>query len=227
MRSTPHVEYQSSSQARAPNPTRLTRLTKMVGTRSTSQAVTPGLKTETPARSSNNNRGGRATTTSSKPKGWSHAPSLVTLVWLGVSLPLVAWDTGYVLGRPATMPGGWAHAPLWTPYELYGNVDHMYGFKQWNLGNGFTAAQGSLNVIETLMYLVYLGIWYRAAGWGEGRSKRVAGRAGALAVLVGFSAALMTVSKTLLYWLNEAFSGFDNIGHNTPFDLVLLWIIPK
>lgn len=125
------------------------------------------------------------------------------------------------------MPGGWAHAPLWTPYELYGRVDHMYGFKQWNLGNGFTAAQGVLNIIESLMYLVYLGIWYRAAAGVVGERRRIAGRAGALAVVVGLSASVMTVSKTVLYWLNEYFSGFDNIGHNKPWDLLILWIIPK
>lgn len=126
------------------------------------------------------------------------------------------------------MPGGWAHSPVWTPYELYGKVDHMYGFKQWNLGNGFTAAQACLNVVETVMYLVYLGVWYRAAeGVKTADRRRIAGRAGALAVVLGLSASVMTVSKTVLYWLNEYFSGFDNIGHNTPWDLVLLWIIPK
>lgn len=26
---------------------------------------------------------------------------------------------------------------------------------------------------------------------------------------------------------NEYFSGFDNIGHNPPMDLLFLWIIPK
>jgi hypothetical protein len=27
--------------------------------------------------------------------------------------------------------------------------------------------------------------------------------------------------------LNEAFSGFENIGHNSLWDLTFLWIIPK
>lgn len=115
----------------------------------------------------------------------------------------------------------------------------MYGFKQWNAGNGFTAAQGSLNVIETVMYLVYFAIWWRASpanvpgsrggdsGPDGARRKTIAGRAAAWAVVFGFSAAVMTVSKTLLYWLNEGLSGFDNIGHNAPFDMLLLWIIPK
>lgn len=199
----------------------------MVATRSSSQSLKPGTSnTETPAATRTTRRAGAV----SANKRWSHAPSTITLAWLAISLPLVTWDTGYVLGRPATMPGGWAHAPLYTPYKLYGEVDHIYGFKQWNLNNGFTAAQASLNVIETLMYLAYVGIWYRATGVavkGSSDRKRIAGRAAALAVLLAFSAALMTLSKTVLYWLNEAFSGFDNIGHNSPLDLLFLWIIPK
>ncbi|GKT88746.1 hypothetical protein Ct61P_06596 [Colletotrichum tofieldiae] len=105
------------------------------------------------------------------------------------------------------MPGGHLHWPLYVPYALYGEVDHVYGWKAFNAGNGFTSAQGALNAVETVMYLV--------------------GRAGALAIVVGFSAAVMTLSKTVLYWANEYFSGFDNIGHNSPMDLLFLWIIPN
>lgn len=207
----------------------------MVATRrSASQGLTPGLEPDTPSTRTgslvrkSNPRRAPATATTAPAQGWSHAPTTTTLLWLALSLPLVAWDTGYVLGRPATMPGGWAHSPIWTPYELYGNVDHMYGFKQWNLGNGFTAAQATLNVVETVLYLVYLGVWYSAAeGVKNTERRRVAGRAGAWAVMLGLTASVMTVSKTVLYWLVEYFSGFDNIGHNTPWDLVLLWIIPK
>ncbi|KAK3368652.1 hypothetical protein B0H63DRAFT_78981 [Podospora didyma] len=245
----------------------------MVSTRSSSAAVStpaPRLKSESSSFSSSSppppsqssaiappqppttitktRRANGAATASQKQAPWSHVPSTVTLLWLAVSLPLVVWDTGYVLLRPRTMPGGNLHWPLWVPYKLYGEVDHIYGFKQWNLGNGFTAAQGSLNVIETLMYLVYIGIWYRNAKPAPVTGKRLnghaaggsavtpratvgrsvlTGRAAALAVLIGFSAAVMTVSKTVLYWLNESFSGFDNIGHNPAMRLIFLWIIPN
>ncbi|KAK4135228.1 hypothetical protein BT67DRAFT_433376 [Trichocladium antarcticum] len=123
--------------------------------------------------------------------GWSHAPGTLTLLWLAISLPLVAWDTAYVLLRPRSMPGGSLHWPLWAPYALYGEIDHMYGRKQWALGNGFPAAQALMNAAETAI------------------------------------AAVMTVSKTVLYWLNEYCSGFDNIGHNRPVTLFFPWIIPK
>lgn len=163
------------------------------------------------------------------------------------------------------MEGGSLHYPLYTPYKLYGEVDHVYGWKAFHAHNGFTAAQGSLNVVETLMYLFYVA-WYvfkgqkvvvksQVKGKGKGekeggkeKTKKVlTGRPAALAVLVAFSAAVMTLSKTVLYCrcpyfyicgglianaaafigLNEYFSGFDNIGHNSREDLILLWIIPK
>ncbi|KAG5967027.1 hypothetical protein E4U58_002332 [Claviceps cyperi] len=170
---------------------------------------------------------------------FTHVPSSFTLLWLALSLPLVIWDTGYVLGRPHTMHGGRAHWPLWLPYKLYGEVDYVYGWKAILDKNGFTAAQSTLNVIETVLYLVYLSLW-RSRGSREGgdatavpgdREGRgawvVRGRVGALALLLGFSAAVMTLSKTLLYWCNEYFSGFENVGHNEFFDLLLMWILPN
>ena len=145
---------------------------------------------------------------------WAHTPSNLTILWLFISLPLVAWDTGYVLLRPHSMPGGFLHWPLWVPYELYGKVDYIYGWKAFNDLNGFTGAQGLLNVVESLMYVYYLYILFTsgkqvaARGRGApkpaiagflGEQRRVEGTKGALASLVGYSAALMTFSKTVLY----------------------------
>ncbi|TKA71666.1 hypothetical protein B0A55_05288 [Friedmanniomyces simplex] len=176
---------------------------------------------------------------------WSHTPSNLTLFWLAISLPLVIWDTGYVLLRPYSMPGGALHSPLWVPYELYGRVDHVYGWKSYDAHNGWTAAQGAFNAVETAAYLWYLYLVYtygrqdkrqgRGAprrekmGWLEGlaQSRTVEGRVATWAVLVGYSTAWLTFSKTVLYWLNEAFSGFDNIGHNDIMSLIFLWIIPN
>ena len=125
--------------------------------------------------------------------GWAHQPTLLTRIWLLVSLPLVLWDTGYVLGRPHTMPGGAWHAPLWTPYELYGRVDLLYSPAAYSRGEGFTGAQGLLNVVETALYLVYAAMVYGKSSGGVG------GKQGGLAALVGFAAAVMTLSKTVLY----------------------------
>ncbi|KAI0118695.1 hypothetical protein GGR51DRAFT_129758 [Nemania sp. FL0031] len=170
----------------------------------------------------------KASTAAAGATSYAHAPSALTLFWLAVSLPLVAWDCGYVLLRPRTMAGGDLHWPLWTPYALYGEVDHVYGWKAFNAGNGFTGAQGLLNVVETLMYAYYALAYFRhAVNVPVTGKKAVVGRTAARAVLVGFSAAVMTLSKTVLYWLCEYYSGFDNIGHNSLPDLILIWIIPN
>lgn len=155
----------------------------MVTTRSASKATTPV--------------GGRQPA-----RGWAHAPSQATLLWLAVSLPLVVWDSIYVLCRPLTMPGGSMHWPFWAPYELYGRVDYVYGWPAFEARNGFTSAQGSLNVIETAMYLAYLYIYYaegRPVGGVAGAKRVLAGRPAGFAVLLAFSAAVMTLSKTVLY----------------------------
>ncbi|KAL7822078.1 hypothetical protein V8C26DRAFT_389870 [Trichoderma gracile] len=203
----------------------------MVTTRASSRAAsveptslfpqTPSTKRTSKSSSSSSKSSSRST--------FTHAPTTTTLLWLALSLPLVIWDTGYVLLRPHSMPGGAWHYPLWAPYKLYGEVDHIYGFKAFRAGNGFTSAQGFLNAVETLLYLWYLGAWYFGGKRtsSAGGYKVVSGRAGARATLVGFSAAVMTLSKTVLYWANEYYSGFDNIGHNPLQDLILLWIIPN
>lgn len=134
---------------------------------------------------------------------WLHAPDRTTMFWFAVSLPLVIWDSVYVLGRPHTMEGGALFWPLYVPYKLYGEVDHVYGWKSYHARNGFTAAQGSLNVVETAMYLGYLWLWLTRAREvtvaGCGATKALSGRPAAIAVLLAFTAAVMTVSKTVLY----------------------------
>jgi hypothetical protein len=97
------------------------------------------------------------------------------------------------------MPGGSLHWPVWAPYKLYGEVDHIYGFKAFHAGNGFTSAQGLLNAVETLLYVWYLWAWYFQGKVSAEGVRVVSGRAGARATLIGFSAAVMTFSKTFLY----------------------------
>lgn len=202
-----------------------------------------------------------APTTNGTAKKWVHTPSAALTLWLVVSLPLVIWDTGYVLLRPHSMPGGSLHSPVWTPYALYGIVDHIYGWPAVHARNGFTAAQATLNVVETVAYIYYLWVVYRqgatvATGRGASKvqkglmwfltgDKVVAGQTGAIALLVAYSASVMTLGKTVLYCrfpfvsqsfngctltfavLNEYFSGFNHVGHNDALTLIFLWAIPK
>lgn len=78
---------------------------------------------------------------------------------------------------------------------------------------GFTAAQASLNVAETIMYLYYMSVIFRNGsgadrffscqdlnGFFIGEShKSIHGPGVASGVLVLFSAAVLTLGKTLLY----------------------------
>ncbi|KAL2826886.1 hypothetical protein BDW59DRAFT_62226 [Aspergillus cavernicola] len=181
---------------------------------------------------------------SGSPKSWVHTPTTAVTLWLLVSCPLVLWDAGYVLLRPHSMPGGKWHSPIWSPYALYSKVDYVYGWPALNANDGFPATQSILNLVETAGYLYYLWVVYKygtsatSAGRGQPKSQKglswiltgetvVAGRRGATAVLVAFSASVMTLSKTVLYWMQEALSGFVNIGHNDLRSLVILWIIPN
>lgn len=70
-----------------------------------------------------------------------------------------------------------------------------------------------LNVIETLMNLSYVYLAHVSA-WSA-------------APLVGFAAATMTLSKTVLYWLQEYYCGGCATGHNSFEDLLVYWIIPN
>ena len=119
------------------------------------------------------------------------------------------------------MPGNKLHSPLWTPYALYGTIDYIYGWPAFNARNGFTAAQTVLNLFESAAYVYYLFVVYRhgvsmgsvAGGRGGGRQKKaqkgirwflldekvVPGRVGASALLIVYSASLMTLGKTVLY----------------------------
>ncbi|KAF1843061.1 uncharacterized protein K460DRAFT_367993 [Cucurbitaria berberidis CBS 394.84] len=160
---------------------------------------------------------------------WCHTASNITILWLTVSIPLVLWDSLYILLRPHTMSGGALQWPLWKPYEIYASIDHVYGWPGWDRKDGFGGAQGALNAVEVVLYGLYAMIIYNhgvsAAGGtglqlGEGvgawfaGGRKVRGPTGNRALIIGFAAAVMTLSKTVLYYFNEYYSDFGNIRHN-------------
>lgn len=121
-----------------------------------------------------------------------------------------------MLLRPQTSPEGYLHSPAWKGYGLYGAVDYVYGWPAFQLNGGFKAAQLSLNVLETLGYLVYLGVIWREGGRDrkkpglQGRlGARVDGGWAAVAVLAGFTFSVMTLTTTVLY--GELSPNFNNL----------------
>jgi hypothetical protein len=140
---------------------------------------------------------------------WVHAPPTWLLHWLAVSVPLVLWDIIYVFGRPYTMEGGALYWPFYLPYKLYGEVDLVYGKDAFEAHLGFAAAQSSLNIVETALYLMYAYIYITKGRNVQGKERRdvttmaLTGKPAAMASLLVFSAAIMTLSKTVLYCKSE------------------------
>lgn len=69
-----------------------------------------------------------------------YKPPVLIDLWFVVSSILVFWDSGFMLLRPRSFPGGnlfWA----WSPYELYSKTDYVYGLKAYQMREGFGPAQ--------------------------------------------------------------------------------------
>lgn len=112
------------------------------------------------------------------------------------------------------MAGGKLQWPIWKPYEIYAAIDHVYGEPGWINSDGFGGAQGALNAVEAVLYGLYILIIYNhgvsvpggksalasegVGAWFAG-GRRVPGKVGNRALLIGFAAAVMTLSKTTLY----------------------------
>ncbi|KAH8708561.1 hypothetical protein GQ44DRAFT_627735 [Phaeosphaeriaceae sp. PMI808] len=169
---------------------------------------------------------------------WCHTASNITVLWIFVSIPLVFWDSLYILLRPHTFPGGVLQWPLWKPYEIYAAIDKVYSPSAYHAGEGFGGAQGALNAVELVLYGLYAMIIYNngvpaVTGTGIQASSgvsswfasgvKVRGKVGNRALIIGFAASVMTLSKTVLYYFNEYFSNFASVKHNDWFTIFLFY----
>lgn len=93
-------------------------------------------------------------------------------------------------------------------------VDTFYGTAAWEEQDGFTSAQAFMNLVETALNFLYL---YLGSTLPLSRIGQVN--------LVGFSAAILTVAKTVLYWLTEYYSGMRHTGHNDWQTYIFLWVV--
>jgi hypothetical protein len=133
-------------------------------------------------------------------------------LWFLLTAPVVLWDVMYCFMRPRSMVGGDLHW-IWEPYGIYQDIDFVYGLKALAENNGFTNAQSLLNVVETSLNLAYVYLAH-VSSWSG-------------APLVGFTAATMTLSKTILYWAQEFYCGGCAVGHNAWGNLLLYWVFPN
>ncbi|KAI0646252.1 hypothetical protein C8Q79DRAFT_1000637 [Trametes meyenii] len=133
-------------------------------------------------------------------------------LWFALTIPVIFWDAGYCFFRPRSMLGGDLHW-IWKPYALYQEIDYVYGVRAYENGDGFTNAQSALNIVENFMNIAYLYLAHVAGS--------------PVAPLLGFASAVMTLSKTVLYWLQEYYCGGCAVGHNDLQTLIVYWIIPN
>ncbi|KAH8103332.1 hypothetical protein BXZ70DRAFT_925072 [Cristinia sonorae] len=132
--------------------------------------------------------------------------------WFALTIPVIFWDAGYCFMRPRSMVGGDLHW-IWSPYALYQDIDYVYGLPALQRGDGFTNAQSLLNIIENFMNIYYLYLAHVAES--------------PVAPVLGFASAIMTLSKTFLYWAQEYYCGGCAVGHNDFKTLFFLWIVPN
>lgn len=131
---------------------------------------------------------------------WEHTPRLPILCWAVFAVPFTIWDTAYIFLRPHTLAGHKWHAPIFTPYSDYAAVDRVYGEQAFLEKDGFTAAQGIINMTEVTIYAIYFWIVMAKGNKSVATGKRtVGGKAGGLAVALGLAAGSMTFTKTALY----------------------------
>lgn len=131
------------------------------------------------------------------------------LCWLVISITIVSWDVSFLLMRPNSLPGGELFFIWEVPYLKYISVDHSYA----DMDNAFIKGQALMSIIEIFIAVAALII--------NGR-----GNIPTAAVLI-FSSTLLTSAKTLLIFLVEIMSDFENIGHNQTSEIVNIYLIPN
>ncbi|KAF8347410.1 hypothetical protein F5887DRAFT_955649 [Amanita rubescens] len=133
-------------------------------------------------------------------------------LWFLITTPIVLWDAGYLFMRPRSMKGGDLHW-IWEPYGKYQEVDYVYGLPSYLDGDGFPNAQAMINIVETVLNLAYVYLAHISKWPG--------------APLIGFTSAVMTLSKTVLYLAQEYYCHFCATGQNTLKTWIIYWIIPN
>ncbi|WRT69875.1 uroporphyrinogen-III C-methyltransferase [Kwoniella shivajii] len=146
--------------------------------------------------------------------------------WMAFSIIIVSWDAGYCFMRPRSFGQGdlaWIWAPYnWVPYST---VDYLYGQQALDSGDGFTNAQALMNVIEIFLAVEYLYLRHTSPSTlSSSKKSNPSHRYHAHAPLVGFAGALMTLSKTSLYFLQEYFCNWCMVGHNDRFTFWAVWV---
>ncbi|KAG7090022.1 hypothetical protein E1B28_011643 [Marasmius oreades] len=132
--------------------------------------------------------------------------------WFMLTAPLMLWDAAFCFMRPRSMVGGDLHW-LWKIYDVYGQVDRVYGVQAFEDGEGLANAAAILNVLENVAAISYLYLVHVSPS--------------PLSSLAGYTGATMTFAKTCLYVAKEYYCGLCTIGHNDFGGMMFYWIMPN
>lgn len=131
-----------------------------------------------------------------------HQPRLEVIIWACCTFPFTVGNTAYIFLRPHSLPGHKWHDPIFHPIAQWAAIDHLYGEQGWIQHEGFTAAQGVINMLEVMMLMTYAFIVHFNAWGGIFRERPIGGKWAARAMVVGFGTGVVTATKTALYCMN-------------------------
>ncbi|KAL1689229.1 hypothetical protein GGG16DRAFT_93821 [Schizophyllum commune] len=177
--------------------------TSQAGSDDESEASRPRRTRRRRARTGDAGPSSSRTTTTSPTPTKAASPAMARHSWISlwflITAPIVLWDTGYLFFRPRSML----------------EIDWVYGVRALEDGDGFPNAQAFLNIVETILNIIYLYLAHVSSS--------------PKAPLIGFAAATMTLWKTVLYWLQELFcSGAGCMtAHNKWLDMVVFYYLPN
>jgi hypothetical protein len=116
---------------------------------------------------------------------FTHTPRLPIIIWALFTIPFTIWDALYIFLRPYSLLGQKWHSPFFDFMDNWSAVDHVYGVQAWEDNEGWTAAQGVINVLVEVGvyggYLVILWVYGRGGkGFLGGFSGETGGRSGGM-----------------------------------------------
>lgn len=126
-----------------------------------------------------------------------HHPHIEVILWALCLLPFTLWDTAYIFLRPHSLDGHKWHKPFFVPMDPWTDVDRIYGTQAWDENEGFTAAQGVINMVEVMLLVTYTLI--TACQGRRFQERAFGGQWAGIAMVVGLTASVVTLTKTSLY----------------------------
>lgn len=136
-----------------------------------------------------------------------HAIPKWIVIWLSISIIIITWEMLFIVMRPDSFADG-SLAAIWMPYAKYVKIDTSYA----DLQNDFVNALPLMDLIEITIGLTALFLNYKRNN---------------AAIVFAFSSLLLTGTKTIFVFVQEAIGGFKHVGHNAISEIILFYVLPN